>query len=96
MIDTGFDGHLCLPAAILPELNLKPTTTAFIFGVGNYTEEYELGKTDIIWCGRKLTDVEFLVNDGADFLLGTALLAEKELYINYKTGEVLISSINDT
>jgi hypothetical protein len=32
------------------------------------------------------------VNEGEDFLLGTALLENKELYINFKTGEVLISN----
>lgn len=91
MIDTGFDGHLCLPKSAMNELDLRATTSTFIYGIGTHTETLEVGQTNIFWCGKKLSNIEFLVNEGEDFLLGTALLKEKELYINYKTGEVLIT-----
>jgi clan AA aspartic protease len=92
LIDTGFDGHLCLPGNAMNELNLRATTSAFIYGVGTHTEAFDVGKVDIVWCNKKLSNIEFLVNEGEDFLLGTALLENKELYINFKTREVLISN----
>jgi clan AA aspartic protease len=92
LIDTGFDGHLCLPRKAMETLNLRATTSAFIYGVGTHSEAFEVGNADIFWCGEKLSNIEFLVNEGDDFLLGTALLENKELYINYKTSEVLITS----
>jgi clan AA aspartic protease len=91
LIDTGFDGHLCLPRSAMDELNLQAVTSTFIYGIGNHTEILEVGKVDVIWCNKKLPNIEFLINEGEDFLLGTALLEDKELYINYKTNEVLIT-----
>jgi clan AA aspartic protease len=92
LIDTGFDGHLCLPKSVLQELNLKTNASTFIFGIGTHTETLDVGSAEIVWFGEKLSNVDFLVNEGEDFLLGTALLENKELYINYKTGEVLITT----
>ncbi len=38
LIDTGFDCHLCLPRNAMEKLNLRATTSAFIYGVGTHSE----------------------------------------------------------
>lgn len=93
LIDTGFNGFLCLPRSILTDLNLQVMTSTMISGVGNYQEEYDVVYANIVWMGEVINKVLVLVNDGDDYLLGTALLENKELYINYKTGEVVINQI---
>lgn len=50
----------------------------------------DIAFAQIKWFGEIL-DVSVLVNEGEDFLLGTQLLVNKELYINYRTGKVLIT-----
>lgn len=91
LIDTGFSGSLCVPKSSLSTLGLKVISQAEIYGIGTHTELLEVAFTNIIWCENKILDVAVYVNEGDDFLLGTQLLIEKELYINYKTGEVLIT-----
>ena len=92
LIDTGFSGSLCVPAKYLDELGLKVSSQATIYGVGNHTEVFDVAEAEIIWCGQKLSEIAVYVNEGEDFLLGTALLENKELYINFKTSEVLVSN----
>ncbi len=92
LIDTGFSGSLCVPAKYLDDLGLKVSSQAAIYGVGNHTEVFDVAEAEVIWCGEKLAEIAVYVNEGEDFLLGTALLENKELYINFKTREVLISN----
>jgi clan AA aspartic protease len=90
LIDTGFNGSLCLPAETAEELKLNLEEQTTFYGVGDYYENIDIGYTEIEWLG-KAPEVSVLVNKGNDFLLGTALLENKELYINYKTSEVLLT-----
>jgi clan AA aspartic protease len=92
LIDTGFSGHLCIPKSAMNQIGIKATSTTFVSGVGTFVDTYDVGKTDIVWCEENLSNIEVLINEGSDFLLGTALLGNKELYINFKTNEVLINS----
>ena len=92
LIDTGFSGFLCLPRSVLTELDLKISGTTDIEGIGLHSETLYVCVTNIFWLDEKLNDIEIIVNEGEDFLLGTKLLENTELYINYKTGEVLINS----
>ena len=92
LIDTGFSGSLCIPASYLDDLGLKISSQATIYGVGTHTEILDVAEAEIIWCGEKVAEIAVYVNEGNDFLLGTALLANKELYVSFKTGEVLIST----
>ena len=91
LIDTGFSGSLCVPNSYLVELDLQISSHATIYGVGNHTEIFGVAEAEINWCGEKLSEIAVYVNEGNDFLLGTALLENKELYINFKSGEVLIT-----
>jgi clan AA aspartic protease len=92
LIDTGFSGSLCVPESYLADLDLKISSQATIYGVGTHTETFGVAEAEIIWCGKQRSEIAVYINEGSDFLLGTALLEEKELYINFKTGEVLITS----
>ncbi len=80
-----------MPRKILEELELKVEEQTTFYGVGNHQENIDIAFTEIKWLGKK-ADVSILINDGDDFLLGTTLLENKELYINFKTGEVLITA----
>ncbi len=92
LIDTGFSGSLCVPKSYLADLNLKISSQATIYGVGTHTETFGVAEAEIIWCGKKYSQIAVYVNEGQDFLLGTALLENTELYINFQTGEVLITA----
>ena len=83
---------MCIPANYLDDLGLKVSSQATIYGVGTHTETFDVAEAEIIWCGEKVSKIAVYVNEGNDFLLGTTLLKNKELYINFKTGEVLIST----
>jgi clan AA aspartic protease len=91
LIDTGFSGSLCVPESYLADLDLQISSQATIYGVGNHTEIFGVAEAEIFWCGERLSEIAVYVNEGNDFLLGTSLLENKELYINFKTGEVLIT-----
>lgn len=91
LIDTGFSGSLCVPNSYLVDLDLEISSQATIYGVGTHTETFGVAEAEIIWCGELLSEIAVYVNEGNDFLLGTALLENKELYINFRTGEVLIT-----
>jgi clan AA aspartic protease len=91
LIDTGFSGSLCVPASYLKELGLNISSQASICGVGTHTEIFDVAEAEIFWCGKTLSKIAVYVNKGGDFLLGTGLLENKELYINYKTKEVLVT-----
>lgn len=93
LIDTGFSGSLCVPESCLADLGLEISSQATIYGVGTHTETFGVAEAEIIWCGERLTEIAVYVNEGNDFLLGTGLLENKEIYINFKTGEVLITSL---
>lgn len=93
LIDTGFSGFLCFPRTMLQELGLTITGTTDIEGIGDHAETLDVCLSDINWLGKKRTNIEIIINEGEDFLLGTGLLEKTELYINYKTGEVVINQI---
>ena len=89
MIDTGFNGALCVPFSLMDELGLKKVSEVEIFGIGSHQEVVSLAIAEIVWFGRR-TEIEFLIN-GDDRLLGSELLDGKELRINYRNREVFIA-----
>jgi clan AA aspartic protease len=89
MIDTGFNGALCLPRWLMDELELVKVSEVSISGVGQHKEMVDMALANIIWFGQKM-DVEILINDGEDQLLGSELLDGKILKVNYKTRNLSI------
>jgi clan AA aspartic protease len=92
LIDTGFNGGLCLPRNVFEELGLEVEDEVPFSGIGGHQAMADVAVAEIVWLDKDL-EVSVLVNDGQDFLLGTQLLAGKELYINYKTDVVLITEL---
>lgn len=92
LIDTGFNGSLCLPDYIAKELNLEIEQEMQFSGIGAHQGILRTSRSIIEWFGKEV-ETSVIINDGNDFLLGTRLLEETELYINYKTGEVVINQI---
>lgn len=90
LIDTGFNGGLCLPKYIAEELNLEIEQQIPFTGIGNHQGSLPTSRTKIDWFGNEL-ETSVIINNGDDFLLGTNLLVDCELYINFKTGEVFIT-----
>lgn len=90
LIDTGFNGSLCLPRSLMKEFELKKVSEEEIFGIGSHKEVIDIAITNIIWFGRK-TAIEVLINNGDDRLLGSELLDGKILRINYQNKNLSIS-----
>ncbi len=91
MIDTGFNGSLCLPRFLMDEFGLVKDSEEEVYGVGLHTDVLDISVAEIIWFGEKRT-VNILINDGDDRLLGSQLLHEKILTINYKDNTLTISN----
>lgn len=90
VIDTGFNGSLCLPRFLMKDLGLKEDLKEEIFGIGSHRQVLDISISEIIWFGEKLP-VNILINDGDDFLLGSQLLEGKILLINYQNRTVTIT-----
>lgn len=90
LIDTGFNGALCVPFSLVEELGLKTVSEVEIFGIGSHKESIEMAITNIIWFDR-ITAIEVLINNGDDRLLGSELLDGKILRINYQNKSLSIS-----
>jgi clan AA aspartic protease len=90
LIDTGFSSSLCLPRSLMQELRLKKVSEEEVFGIGSHKEVVDVAITNIIWFGQK-TEIEVLINNGDDRLLGSELLDGKILKINYRNKKVSIT-----
>ena len=90
VIDTGFNGSLCLPRSLMSALKLKNDLKEEIFGIGSHRQIPDISISEIIWFGETLP-VNILINDGDDYLLGSQLLDGKILRINYQNKTVEIS-----
>ena len=89
VIDTGFNGSLCLPRTLMMELELKKDLEEEIFGIGTHRETMDIAIGNIMWLDRK-SAVDNLINDGDDRLLGSQMLDKKILRINYENGNLSI------
>ena len=54
MIDTGFNGSLCLPRSLMPDLALTKIFEEEIFGVGLHKETADVAVAHIVWLGEKV------------------------------------------
>jgi predicted aspartyl protease len=90
LIDTGFEGGLVLPESLVYELGL-PIIGHEVFGmVGDVTGEGSLAECEVEWLGQVQT-VEIVTSE--DYLLGTDLLADAVLNIDYKHGRFTIERL---
>ena len=90
VVDTGFDGSICLPTEIAIQLGLQLK--------GIQEVEYADGstKSELVFLGRvifegKELDIDIFLTSSQDALLGTQLLEGKTLIIDFARNRVEIT-----
>ena len=91
VVDTGFDGALMLPRVFVPQIQISVIGELTFEMVGGARMSADVGLTDIDWLGS-LRQVEVIISEGEDALIGTELLIATNLNIDYQTSNVAISS----
>ena len=88
-IDTGFNADLVLPQRYIDDLGLAQSGTL----VGTLADGSEIPLDQyecwIDWFGEQF-DLEVVAADGEYPLLGVGLLAQRDLYISFRSGQVRI------
>lgn len=89
VIDTGFDGSLCVPVEVAVQLGLDL--------VGFQTVEYADGRQsrELVFLGSVILgdqekQLEISLTEAQEALIGTALLADYTLEINFSQKSVLL------
>jgi clan AA aspartic protease len=90
LIDTGFNGALVLPRAEATRLNLTVLGRVPIIGVGRARQIADIAELEIEWLNQSRA-VEVIISDGDDSLLGTELLDNSRLMIDYVAYTVTVS-----
>ena len=88
-IDTAFDGELVVPAAQVHSLRLPPASTCQAILADGNTVTLETYYCWVDWFGAPRR-VEVVTSDARLPLLGTALLRNRKLSIDYRSGEVIL------
>ena len=89
VVDTGFDGGLMLPRAVLPQIQFEVSGQLTFETVGGATMSAEVGLSEIEWLGQ-LRQVEVIVSEGDDALIETESLLATTLTIDYASGILTI------
>jgi len=89
-IDTGFDGHFVFSSNLIKELTLETLaeTDAILADGSKVTLQTYLCFVD--WFGNTVPS-EVFENEGKFPLLGTALMDDRQLLVDFKTNEVKLS-----
>ena len=90
VIDTGFDGALMLPRALVTRLQLPIVGRLVFQTVGGVRASADVALAEIEWLAQART-FEVLVSAHDDSLIGTELLDGTQLTIDYAALTVTIS-----
>ena len=96
LLDTGFDGDLCLPIAVAVPLGLELRYVAQSELADGSVVEDELvfaGLAD--WDGEQVP-VEIILTRSRDALIGTGLLQGCDVRLNFVTGQIAIDVVSPT
>ena len=90
ILDTGFDGFICLPIAVAVPLGLE-----LIDVTDSELADGTIVQDELVFAGRVLwddevVDVEIVLTKSADTLIGTAMLMNSDVRLNFRSGEILI------
>jgi clan AA aspartic protease len=91
VVDTGFDGALMLPRVFVPKIQIAIIGELTLEMVGGARMSADVGVTDISWLGR-WRQIEVIVSEGEDALIGTELLIATTLTIDYQSSSLTIST----
>lgn len=90
VLDTGFDGFLCLPIPVAVSLGLELIdVTRTELADGTIVEDELVFAAQTEWDGA-LMDVDVLLTRSEDVLIGTAFLKEYIVQLDYKAHTVSI------
>lgn len=93
ILDTGFDGFLCLPIPLAVSLGLElidVTRTELADGTVVEDELVFAGRAE--WDGTVM-DIDILLTRSGDVLIGTAFLKEQVVQLDYKAKKARIERI---
>ena len=92
ILDTGFDGFICLPIAVAVSLGLELIgVTDSELADGTLVEDELVFTGKVLW-DDEVVDVEIVLTRSTDTLIGTAMLVNSDVRLNYHTGEVSINT----
>jgi clan AA aspartic protease len=89
-LDTGFNGFLLLPRRFIEDNSLSFEGSEFVVMVEQNTTEIEVASGEIIWLGENLP-VRILVSETDETLIGTQMLIDTKLEVDYKNFTVKIT-----
>ena len=90
IIDTGFDGHLCLPIGLAVTLGLVLISRQMI-ELADGTQKWALVFSGLVRFLGKTRKVRIYLTDSEDALVGTGLLSDCRLAIDFTTGKVMLT-----
>ena len=88
-IDTAFNGGLVIPRQHVERLGLKQASTTRAILADGRTVDLETFTCHLEWFGDEYR-TQVVASDGGFPLLGTLLLADRKLTIDYKTKTVML------
>jgi len=86
-IDTAFNGGLAIPRNLVVELGLAEVSYVEAILADGTSVELPLSRCIIDWFGNRY-ETEIAASDGKFALLGTVLLADRDLHVDYKARTV--------
>jgi clan AA aspartic protease len=90
ILDTGFDGHLCLPVRLAVALGLTLIDRRMI-ELADGTQKWELVFSGVVRFLGKTRKVRIYLTESEDALVGTELLSDCRLSIDFTTGKVMLT-----
>ena len=88
-IDTAFNGGLVIPHSQIARLRLKQAATTQAILADGQVVDLETYSCFLEWFGA-VYQTQVIANDGAMPLLGTMLLADRKLMVDYRTKVVTL------
>ncbi len=90
VLDTGFNGSLLLPRSFVEEHKMELVGREPITMVEKYKTEIDAVAGEIDWLGRRFF-ARILVSENDECLIGTQMLVDSKLEIDYKDLTVKIT-----
>lgn len=88
-IDTAFDGHLVFPASLIQELHLESLADTEAILADGRKVMLETYVCYLNWFGKAFP-LQVIANEGRLPLLGTALLENRVLHVDYRKRELTL------
>lgn len=90
VIDTGFDGDICLPTKVATELGLELIGAASVELADGSQHKELVFRGSAVFLGKRRR-VEILLTESEEALLGTGLLAGCRMSVDFDTGKVRLA-----